>query len=198
MKSKSIVLDCDGVLLNYNAAYPKVWKKAFGKELLALQPGAYHAFNEYGAAFEGEGHKQRFFAHFDEDAWSTMPALAGAISACTRLSEAGFQLICVSSMPDAYAKARQKNFQDLGFPIDTVIATGRVPGRNPKLETLRRLAPVAFVDDLADNFHGVDWGMHKALVDYGQADSPNRTIEPILADSTHRSLADFASWWLSR
>lgn len=187
-----VVLDCDGVLLNYNAAYPGVWKKAFNEPLPQINPHAYHAAAEYGAVFASQSHKERFYAAFDAEAWSTMPALPGALEACKILVEKGLHLVCVSSMPPEFANARQKNLYDLGFPIDTVIATGRVEGRNPKLEVLREIAPVAFADDLADNFYGIDWPMHKALIDYGQDDSPNRNLDLAIADTHHASLLDFA------
>lgn len=197
MKKGIVALDCDGVLLNYNAAYPKVWKKAFGEELLACKPGAYHASNEYGIELVAGTKREQFFSHFDDEAWSTMPAFPGALDASKALVKAGFTLVCVSSMPDQFAAARQRNLHALGFPIDLVIATGRIKGSNPKLETLRKLKPVAFVDDLVHNFAGVDWPMHKALIDRGQSDSPNRDEDLQSADSLHGSLSDFVEWWLN-
>jgi beta-phosphoglucomutase-like phosphatase (HAD superfamily) len=34
MTKEIIALDCDGVLLDYAAAYPAAWKAAFGEDLV--------------------------------------------------------------------------------------------------------------------------------------------------------------------
>lgn len=193
-----IALDCDGVLLDYNAAYPGVWRRAFGEELPPRNPACYHAAGAFGVKFTDPEVKARFYNHFDEEAWSTMPSLPGALQACHRLVELGFELVCVSSMPSEFAAARLTNLRALEFPIDTVIATGRhAQAANPKLEDLNRLQPVAFVDDLAHNFAGLPPGIHKALIERGHVDSPNLGYASE-HDSQHTSLSDFVDYWQAR
>jgi FMN phosphatase YigB (HAD superfamily) len=196
-RSTLIALDCDGVLLNYNLVYPAVWKRAFGTELVMRDPRFYHACRVYGVDLSDPQVSARFHAAFDEEVWQSIPAMPGAVQACRDLVRRGHELVCVSSMPREFAPARNKNLQALGFPVQAVVATGHgaVAGANPKLEALTRLAPCAFVDDLARNFIGLPREVYKALIEPGHEDSPNVGL-PRVHDSAHRSLADFASFWL--
>ena len=100
-------------------------------------------------------------------------------------------------MPTRFGAARLRNLQALGFPLDEVYAVGRTDGSNPKLDVIERLAPAAFVDDLAHNFRGISPRVHKALVHYGHHDSPNTPDMMSLADSTHGNLAGFVHAWLA-
>lgn len=194
---KIFALDADGVLLNYNAAYPGVYQKAFGKPLPLVRADAYHAGAAYGLTLEpGTVEHDQFFAHFDTDDWSNMPLLPGVREACWALHDAGYQLVCVTSMPTRFEAARLANFQRHKLPIERVIATGRYLGDNPKRSHIEELGPIVFVDDLAHNFLGLGPEVHKALIDYGRFDSPNQGPEAALADSRHGSFVEFAYWWL--
>jgi hypothetical protein len=198
MKKRIFALDADGVLLNYNRAFPGVYQKAFGKPLELIRPDAYHATNAYGLTLaKGTPEYDQFYAHFGYEAWSTMPVYDGVVEACHALHQAGYTLVCVTSMPPEFEQARMENLRAHGLPFEQVIATGRYKGINPKLEVLQQLQPVAFADDLAHNFHGLDGSVHKGLIDYGNYDSPNRTLDLSVADSTHSSLLEFVTWWLA-
>lgn len=197
MKKKVLAFDADGVMLNYNEAYPGVYQKAFGKLLELVRPDAYHATNAYGLTLTpGTVEHDQFFAHFGEDAWSTMPLLPGVREACWLLHDAGYEIVCVTSMPTRFQEARRANFLLHELPIDRVIATGRYLGEHPKKAHIDELAPVAFVDDLAHNFIGIGPEVHKALIDYGNYDSPNLGQDLTVADSKHGTLLEFAHWWL--
>jgi beta-phosphoglucomutase-like phosphatase (HAD superfamily) len=82
--SEIIILDCDGVILNYNRAYPKVWKSAFGVDLELKREGCFHAFNEYDCLFKSDEEKQQFYAAFTEEHWATMPPALGKQVFATR------------------------------------------------------------------------------------------------------------------
>lgn len=197
MKKKIFALDADGVLLNYKAAFPGVFLKAFGKALALVRPDAYHATTAYGLTLmPGTAEHDQFFAHFDVEAWSTMPLLPGVREACQALHEADYELVCVTSMPTRFEAARLANFRSHGLPIDRVVATGRYMGENPKRSHIEALGPVAFADDLAHNFLGLGPEIHKALIDYGNFDSPNRGADVSMVDSTHGSFVEFVHWWL--
>jgi phosphoglycolate phosphatase-like HAD superfamily hydrolase len=44
-KKPIIALDCDGVLLDYHAAYAQIYQQTFGKELTVVSPNAYRVRN---------------------------------------------------------------------------------------------------------------------------------------------------------
>lgn len=195
-KSKVIALDCDGVLLDYVSAYGKAWELAFGENLTVQNPSAYWPLDRWGLPrLEGEP-LQKLKAVFDEAFWSSIAPLPGAVEACHRLVAAGYELVCVTALEAQYREARERNLQNLGFPISEVIATGgKVKEVSPKAQVINRLRPTAFVDDYGAYLLGIDAAVHKALILREPEGSPNVGEVLQLADSTHADLAAFATWW---
>jgi len=191
-----LAIDGDGVLLDYRSAYPLVWKKAFGEDLVLMRPDAYHAHNAYGITWKEKEQQEQFFRHFDDEAWSTMPAFEGVHEACELLVRAGYRLVCVTSMNPAFEDARRRNFRALGLPISEVYAVKRADPGNPKLAMLRELGALALVDDLPDNFEGLGAGTHRAYIDYGRYDSPGIGTT-VRIDTRHGSFLDFARYWVT-
>ena len=126
-----------------------------------------------------------------------MPAIPGAIEACHRLRDAGFDLVCVSALDLEYEAARLRNLRALGFPIERVVATGNAAGeRSPKAEAIERLRPLAFVDDYLPYLRGLPADVHTALVLRAPNGSPNAGAELAMAKSVHQDLVEFADHWL--
>lgn len=195
-KRRIIALDADGVLLDYNKAAANAWHAAFGVFPSVLDAKAYHFRNVYAMDLTDESVKAQYKAEFSKKAWRTMPALPGAIEGCQMLHEMGYELHVVSAMPEDYAQARRDNLRDLGMPIASVTATGaREDASNPKLQTLLRLQPIAFVDDLLLNFEGVHHAMHCALLHWDSVDNPNESHHHALKASSHASMVEFAQYW---
>lgn len=171
---KIIALDADGVLLDYNAAYAIAWRNAFG-ELPALRDSnAYWPMDRWAVhRLSGEA-LTRFRSEFNEEFWSTIPALDGAVEACARLVDSGFQLVCVTAMDEAFGEARRKNLLTHGFPIAEVIVTASVGHDfSPKRAAIERLMPIAFVDDFLPYHRGLPAKVHKALILREPNGSPN-------------------------
>lgn len=199
MTTRIIALDADGVLLDYHAAYPGAWERAFGQRPVLKNPRAYWPIHRWDVReLEGTARDQ-LSACFDERFWSSIPALPGAKAACQRLVDAGFELVVVTAIKSRYASARRRNLQDLGFPLAEVISTeGKAGGASPKADAIARLAPLAFVDDYLPYHRGIPDGVHQALILREPEGSPNVGDELRLVDSQHENLAAFAQWWLSR
>jgi hypothetical protein len=191
---KVIALDGDGVVFDYRKAYPGVWKAAFGTDIIMVEPNAYHAHTAHGVQFESAEQEAQFFEHFGEDAWATMPLMDGADEACSLLVGCGYKLVIVSSMNPKFEAARLSNCKLHGLPISEVYAVKRAGEGNPKLQVLHDLQPVALVDDLVDNFEGLNQSIHSAFINYQRFDCPSigRTL---LSDSVHGSLLEFAKFW---
>lgn len=190
-KALTIALDADGVLLDYNRAWGALWQEAHGRPLECMEPRAYHATTYWGAEDPDQSHP--FWSLFDQKGWRNMPAMPGAVEACRRLAAAGHRLVCVTSMPGHHQQTRLANLQDLGFPIDEVIATGSgVPGRNPKREAIEALAPDWFVDDELRKLRGLDQ-VKCVLIDPGHPDSPNEGQDDSFIQFRVPTLLDFAN-----
>jgi len=194
-----IALDADGVLLDFHLGYASAWQRAFGQVPAERDPQAYWPMDRWQVERLDPARRLQLRAAFDEHFWTTVPAIAGAVEACHRLSDAGFDLICVSALELEFEAARLRNLRDLGFPIERVIATGNAAGeRSPKADAITNLQPIAFVDDYIPYMRGVPGHVHTALVLRAPNGSPNTGPDLALAKSMHDDLAGFTDHWLAR
>jgi len=198
MKTPVIALDADGVLLDYNAAYAKAWHKAFGVHPQERDPHAYWAADRWSVQRLEGPFLAQWKEEFDDDFWSTIPAIESALDACFQLVGNGYALVCVSALQPHFEGARLRNLRDLGFPIERVVATGpSTSGVNPKAHAVAALGAIALVDDYLPNLVGLGVNVHTALITRQPHGSPN--VGPALSAvaSTHRHLGEFSTWWLS-
>lgn len=194
-----IALDADGVLLDFHLGYAAAWRRAFGQAPAERDPLAYWPMDRWHVERLDSERRALFRAVFDDHFWSTMPAIAGALEACHRLQQAGYELVCVSALDAQFEAARLRNLRNLGFPIERVIATGNAEGaRSPKADAIEQLQPVAFVDDYIPYMRGVPAHVHTALVLRAPNGSPNVGADMSLAKSLHPDLEGFAAHWLAR
>ena len=194
-----IVLDDDGVLLDYHAAYRMAWQKAFGYLPALRDPLAYWPLDRWEVHRLQGDELERFRACLDEDYWSSLPAIEEAVGACEELCEAGYELVCVSAVRPEFQAARLRNLQQCGFPVRKVISAhpSLAPGGSPKAAALKEIGPVAFVDDYLPYFRGIPADIHAALVLREPNGTPNSGDEvAALTHSQHADLAGFVSWWL--
>lgn len=194
-----IALDADGVLLDFHLAYARAWERVFGAFPAERDPQAYWPMDRWDVPRLGLIGKMRFKAAFDEQFWSSVPAMPDALDACHRLRDAGYELVCVSALEQRFEAARLRNLRALEFPIERVIATGhRDLPHSPKAEAVEAIGAEAFVDDYLPYFRGVAAAIHTALVTRAPNGSPNGGAEMSLASSVHQDLADFTRSWLAR
>lgn len=194
---RTIALDADGVLLDYSSAYADAWAKAFGERPALRDPEAYWPIDRWAVEHLKGRRLAVFRAAFDEEFWSTIPAISGAIEACHQLVHSGYRLICITALDEAFAAARQINLERLGFPISEVIVTGnQANATSPKAAAVAKLQPAVFVDDYLPYHRGIAPPVHKALVLREPKGSPNTGAELARIDSKHVDLRAFASWWL--
>ncbi len=199
MKRPIIALDADGVLLDYSSAYASVWERAFGSHPIERDPTAYWPIDRWSVDRLSGTRLEQFRLCFDDLFWSTIPAIQGALEACKKMHDAGYNLICVSALEARFEAARLRNLHDLGFPIERVIATtAHANSESPKASALRELMPTAFVDDYLPYFRGVPPIIHKALISRQRTGSPNVGPDMSSVSSQHVDLVGFALWWLNR
>lgn len=174
---KRAVLDCDGVLVDYNSHFGEIYRMAFKKQLNIINPRAYHATEYWGVTLSKE-EKQKFYAYFDKFGWGTMPALKGAVESTHALKAHGYEIIVVTSMNERASQARMDNLHSLGVVFDDFYATGRVSReKNPKEKILNDLMPEWFVDDLITNFVGLHSNIKCALIDSDLHGNPNQNLK---------------------
>lgn len=149
----------------------------------------------YGINWSGREEDKKLFDHmWDQHGWRTMPVLDESLLACQLLHQAGYELICVTAMPARFVEHRLENFRQHGFPIDQVISTGYFHddfNRNPKKETIEKLNPLVFVDDLRRNFRDIENVQTKLIfIDHECHDDPCKGQE-IFYHAKYSTLLDF-------
>ncbi|WP_333908892.1 hypothetical protein [Acidovorax sp. NCPPB 4044] len=72
-----IALDADGVLLDYNAAYAKLWGEVFGVLPAERDPNAYLAMDRWSVEMLSGPRLEIFRASFDEQFWSQLASRDG-------------------------------------------------------------------------------------------------------------------------
>ncbi|CAF1589136.1 unnamed protein product [Didymodactylos carnosus] len=139
-----------------------------------------------------------------------MSTLEGALEACNLLHEAGYELICVTTMPEKFVEQRLRNLKQHGFKIDRVIGRQvhhKLPNdflkhkdyTNPKKEAIEEVKPVIFVDDLKQNFRDIQCDCTKFVY----IDAEHTDDHPNLHDDTpyhykYGSLIEFVKDFLKR
>lgn len=194
-KPKIIALDCDGVLLNYNQAYGKIYSETFNQPLQVAKPNAYHAHNYWGIEWDKQLEKKSIFqSAFNEHGWKNMPALEGSIEATHLLRSKGYKIFVVTSMPEFAEKHRHENLTNLGFAVDATIATGsKKDKKNPKKPYIDALMPEFFVDDLIENFHNIDSPTKFVWIDWKceDNDQSHHRLNNLRIHHEHENLLDF-------
>lgn len=193
-----LALDADGVLVDLHAGYARAWQQAFGVVPAERDPLAYWPMDRWDVERVDAEQRLLLREQFQRpELWESLPAMPGAVEACLRLDDAGYELVCVTALESRFQKARLNNLKALGFPIRRVITTGHQEGdRSPKADAIEKLRPVAFVDDYVAYLRGIPTAVHTALVLRAPNGSPNVGDELKLARSVHQDLAAFATHWL--
>lgn len=197
MPKPILALDCDGVLLDYNLAYARAWGRFSGRYPAERDPKAYWHFDRWDVQRLGGERLAHLRLFFNEEFWSSIEPIAGAVEACNRLHDSGHELVCVTALEDVFAAARLQNLRAHGFPIERVLATGNSQGaKSPKAQVIHELRPAAFVDDYLPYLVGIQADIHTALVMRGPNGSPNVGPGLEAVGSKHADLAGFSEWWM--
>jgi phosphoglycolate phosphatase-like HAD superfamily hydrolase len=200
MSKKIIALDCDGVLLNYNETYGRIFQEYFGMSLKTLDPTAYHVTNMFDITWPTPKDKSEFNKFFHSKGWGCMQPLPNAIQATHLLKQTGYHIVVVTSMPKTARTSRHNNLINLGFSIDETIATGRGKTMdNPKKPYIEKLKPDFFVDDLLKNFHTINTQTKFVLINTYAKDSPNLLCpNSVNLHSEHTNLLDFVQTHIAK
>lgn len=196
---RPITLDVDGVLLDYHEAYARLWARVFGTYPAIVDKHAYSVRNRYDVRTLVGDELAHFNSFKDQEFWTTMNPIDGALDACYRLKELfpGVKLIAVSALPMEAQEWRKQNLLDLKFPIDECHATGRAmetPTAGPKSFLLNRIKPRYHVEDHLPYFLGVDPEIRRVLIHRNAHDRRSHNHDPLMLAKTHARHKDLKDW----
>jgi hypothetical protein len=141
-----LVLDGDGVLLNFSKKYLDLARIVLKKE---ISPDlSKYNLQEY-LKINAEENKIVWDEFNNRDCWSSIEPLPGVKQAIEKLNTIGLDIFIVTSMNPIYKKSRSKNLKDIGLIPKEIFCTGE--GHGHKNEIISEIRPFAFVDDRLDH-----------------------------------------------
>ena len=140
---RPIAVDCDGVILDFDHAFPVVASHTLGRAMPRLNR-IYELDVRYGLSSE-ELTQVLDAYHTHPQGWRGLPMIDGAATVLRALRELGHPLHLVTGIELSAAELRLENLRVHGIEIDDIHCVGA--GRRSKREVLSRLSPGMFFDD---------------------------------------------------
>lgn len=145
---KKIVLDVDGVILDFGSAYLKLAREVLGNH---IEPN----MNEYDLKDFLQVHEednQNVWNIFNErNIWENIPPLKGAVEAIQIMNQLPIDIYIVSSIDKSNTNARLKNLANIGLVPKEIYCVG--DGNAHKHDFISQIQPIAFVDDRLDHLY---------------------------------------------
>jgi phosphoglycolate phosphatase-like HAD superfamily hydrolase len=168
---KTILTDCDGVLLDWETAYHS-WMAQHGYSL--VNPGVYEMDVAYGIT---RALSKELIKVFNESAWiGFLPALRDARSGVARLVEHGYRFVCITSL-SLDEKARMLRISNLknifGKDVFTdVVCLDTGADKDAALEPYRD-SGLWWIEDKVENAEvGFKFGLRCILVAHEHNNKP--------------------------
>lgn len=160
-----IVLDCDGVILGFDAHFPLVGQHALGRD----EPLA-RVCNEYSLDLRYGLSRQDMMKVLDaymehELGWRGLPLLPGADEVVADLRDRGHPIHMVTGIDDTMKQLRLENLRTHGIEVDFIHCVGM--GHSSKEQVIRQIDPIVFVDDRLRLLKECSFVPHKVFIDHG-------------------------------
>lgn len=160
-----IVLDCDGVVLDFDLVFPIVAQDVLGREApLARKSNEYSLDLRYGLT---RSEMLRVMdAYTDhEKGWAGLPLIEGADEVIRDLRDRGHPIHMVTAIDECIKGHRTENLSRYGIEVDAIHCVG--VGNTSKAQVIRQINPIAFVDDRLRLIHECSFVPHRVFIDRG-------------------------------
>ena len=170
MKStdKKIVLDVDGVLLDFIGGITAFAQEYFNQEIII-----HGKFFDLEQRF-GLNKKQvdELWQAFGENGgWKNLKAFDGAKIAVEKIIAAGFTPYVVTGLDYKFENQRLDNlYKELNFVPHQIYCMGH--GQSPKNKIIEKINPDIFIDDNLLHLHKVHGVFHLAWIDHSEEQFP--------------------------
>lgn len=177
--SRRVLLDCDGVLLDYTSGIRRFARRLHGLDLDPDGPCNFDMRAWTGLSRDGVRDLVNAFNSGEGTGFDALPPMPGAVEGVRRLLEAGYRLHVLSSADAGGASVRSR-LNNLGAAFGDVFEEVILIGLGAsKRDLLARFDPCDWVDDHVPNaIAGLEAG-HRAHV---IRQSHNRSLEGLTAD----------------
>ena len=186
-----VVLDCDGVLLDFDRGFSTVGQEVLGRPV-AKVCGAYELDVRYGLS---QAERNRVWDALDDHplGWAGMHPLPGAAEAARFLKAMGLEIHLVTGIEQRHSANRIANLLSHQIDVDGIDCVGH--GRASKAHHLMRLAPFMYVEDRLALLKESEFVPERVWVDHKDDQHGHVVDETIIHVS---SLAQWVSQWSLR
>lgn len=158
-----IVLDTDGVILDFGTNYIRFAEKILGRKLN-------HDITKYplkDLLQTSEKEADYVWACFNKlNEWEKIPALPNIDKAIEIINEYKLEVYIVTSIDKEHQKSRERNLNNIGLFPKEIICVGANHGHKDKVIT--EINPIAFADDRLDHLHRSQNIEHLVWIDQKQ------------------------------
>lgn len=183
---KKIVLDTDGVILNFGENYIQFAEKILGRKL--NHNIVKYQLNELLQIPEKEA--DYIWDKFNTmNEWEKIPAFKNIDKAIEIIKDYNLEVYVVTSIDEKYKNSRQKNLNSIGLFPKEIICVGSNHGHKNKV--ISEINPIAFVDDRLDHLYRSQDIEHLVWIDQGQEQMIEFTDYHVKADSLYQWTSEF-------
>lgn len=171
-----VVLDVDGVLLDFDDGFSKVGAEVLGRPVIR-RTRFFDLTVRYGLT---PAELANVWSAMDDHpcGWSSIQLLPGASEAFQMLKSHGRSIHLVTGIPQKLAETRLANFALHGLSPDSIDCVG--DGKASKLEHVLKHAPGMFVDDRLRLLYESDFVPNRVWVDHGDDQDGHVVDESII------------------
>lgn len=185
--SKKIILDIDGVLLNFLGGITSFAEEYLGRKIIIH--GKYFDL-EHRFGLPKEKIDEIWDAFGESGGWGNLKPFPGAKEAVKEIIDAGFTPYVVTGIKEKYREQRLINLErDLDFIPHQIYCTG--DGKAPKDKLIETINPDVFIDDNLLHLHKVHGVFHLGWIDHSEEQFPEKEKG---VDSSAHSIKD----WVDR
>lgn len=160
---RKIVLDTDGVILDFGKNYINFAEKILGRKLN-------HNISKYplhDLLQISEKEATYVWEKFNSmNEWEKIPPLQDVEKAIEVIKDYKLEVYIVTSIDDQFKHARQRNLNSIGLYPKEIICVGANHGHKNKIIT--EINPIAFADDRLDHLYRSKDVEHLVFIDQGQ------------------------------
>lgn len=164
---KKIVLDTDGVLVDFVQKFHMIGQEILQRELPIIK-NRYDIIHKFNITRDEEN---LIWSEIDKKKhWDKFEPLEGVQSAVEEIKRHNFEIYIVTGIKEDYKEERLKNLANLGIVPQDIHCVG--DGRSRKDFAINAINPDVFVDDRLEHLHMVPDVYHLVWIDHGEEQHP--------------------------
>ena len=164
----SIILDTDGVILDFDKGYISAGQYLFDKEIKEVKK-SWSLTEKYNLTVEEDN---KIWDYFAKGGWKNLPLIPGADEAFHELKSLGFSIHVVTGIRPEHSDMRLQNFSKYDLTPDSIDCVGH--GSSSKTFAIQKYKPIALVDDRLQHINENLYVPNRCWIDLNDEQKENK------------------------